>query len=42
MKVTLFKTLPLMLAAMLFSMTSWALELDDAKAKGLVGEQVNG
>jgi uncharacterized protein YdbL (DUF1318 family) len=42
MKVTLFKTLPLMLAALLFSMTSWALELDDAKAKGLVGEQVNG
>ncbi|PCI50410.1 MAG: hypothetical protein COB58_10815 [Thalassobium sp.] len=27
---------------MLFSMASWALELDDAKAKGLVGEQVNG
>lgn len=32
----------LMLAAALFSLTAWALDVDQAKQMGLVGEQSNG
>lgn len=30
------------LAFSLFSVPAWAISMDDAKAKGLIGEQVNG
>lgn len=36
------KKLLLVLAAGLFSLTGWALDLDTAKMQGLVGEQANG
>ncbi len=38
--ITPLKTL--LLAAILFSVTAFALELDSAKATGLIGEQENG
>lgn len=31
-----------LIAALLLSLTSWALDLNSAKAQGLVGEQTNG
>jgi len=36
------KKITLTLAALLFSLSSWALDLDSAKQMGLVGEQTNG
>ena len=36
------KKVTLMIAALLVSVSSWALELDSAKQMGLVGEQMNG
>ncbi|MCA6062401.1 YdbL family protein [Thalassolituus marinus] len=36
------KKVTLMIAALLVSVSSWALELDAAKQMGLVGEQMNG
>lgn len=36
------KKVTLMIAALLVSVSSWAMELDSAKQMGLVGEQLNG
>lgn len=36
------KRLLLLIGGLLLSLSAWALELDQAKAQGLVGEQLNG